>query len=108
MSAKLPFHASGNTVAVVASTSGSTNYAIGVDGSSPQVMVTNSSTVPGFLSFGSSTVAASLPTTAADAAGYAIPPSGSVVITPGKATYAAGVYASGSATMFLTPGTGGS
>lgn len=108
MSAKLPFHASSNTVAVAASTSGSTSYAIDVDGSAPQVMATNTSTVTAFLTFGTSTVTASLPTTAADAAGYAIQPSGSVVITPGKATYAAGIYGTGTGTIYLTPGTGGS
>lgn len=108
MSAKLPFHASGDTVLVAATTAGATAYAITVTGSNPQVMLTNTSTIATLVNFGDSTVTATIPTTVADSAGYVVPPSGTIIVTPGAATYAAGVVAAGTNSVYATPGSGGS
>jgi hypothetical protein len=103
------FHASGNTVVIGASTA-STNVALSVaiTGSAPQVMVGNLSTSWANVAFGSSTVTATVPTTAAAAAGYMIPPDGSAVLHPGSGTYVAGALQSAGASgqLYFTPGSG--
>lgn len=104
---QLPFHANGQTVTVSATTDGSTIYAIAVDGSKPQLRITNCSSECAFVTLGSSTVAAVWPTTAADVTGYPIGPNATEIITPGKVSYAAAVYESTSNTLFMVAGTGG-
>jgi hypothetical protein len=110
MSAKLPFHASGNTGAVPATTSGSTPYELTqeLNGTNPQVRVTNCSTHCGFISFGTTTVTAAWPTTAASADGYMIGPNSCCVLTPGYATHVASVSDTTGAVMYVAPGSGGS
>jgi len=103
------FHASGNTIALTASTasSASSRTAISVDGSSPQVMIANDSTSWAAVSFGSSTVEASLPTTTTPYAGYMAAPGINTFAHPGKATYVAAVVGAGATgTVYVTPGAG--
>lgn len=101
-----PFHASGNTIKMAASTA-STNMAITSNGAAPQVMVSNTSTAWANVVFGSSTVTSTMATTAASGPGYMVGPGVTDILTPGTAaTYMAAELVSGTGSIFATPGEG--
>lgn len=102
------FHASAETIALTVSTasSASSRTAITVNGSAPQVMAGNNSTDWAAVSFGSSTVEASAPTTTTSQSVYMLAPGETTIIHPGAATYAAAVTVSGTGSVYLAPGAG--
>jgi len=111
MSLDSAFRPQGNTVLVVATSStgaAPTNWSPGnVSG----CYVSNGSTTMVYLAFGSSSVAASQPTTAAPGLGIALPSSTAKAFTFGPNTANAGwvsavTSAGSSALVFVTPGHG--
>ena len=110
MSQDSAFRPQGNTVLVAATSStgqAATNWA---PGNQSQCYVANISAVPVYLAFGTSNVAVSLPTTGTPSLGLALPSSGYRCFTFGPNTANAGwisaMTTNGSASVFVTPGTG--
>lgn len=101
-----PFHANAATIKIAASTA-STNQAISSNGAAPQALVSNLSTAWAFVTFGSSTVTATFPTTDTAQLGYMIPPNTALAVTPAtNSTYMAASLSSGTGNVFSTPGEG--
>ena len=111
MSQDSAFRPSGNTVLVVATSSTGTAATNWSTGNMSGCYVSNGSTQPVYIAFGSSLVAAAQPTTSTPALGLAVPSSTAKCFTFGPNTANAGwisVVTSGgsSALVFVTPGIG--
>lgn len=101
-----PFHANAATIKIAASTA-STNMAINNNGAAPQALVSNLAAAWAFVTFGSSTVQATFPTTDTAQAGYLVPPNTALAVTPAtNSTYMAAALSSGTGSVFATPGEG--
>jgi hypothetical protein len=95
-----PFAATGPTVNIAAGTS-TLNVAVDAGAAwGGDIRIYNSGTVPVFVAFGGSTVSATT------SAGVPIAPGAVEVLSMYGATHAAAIVASGSATIYFTPGAG--
>jgi hypothetical protein len=100
------FHANNTCFAVAASTTASARAANTSTGfGTPEFRVTNSSSQLAFVTFGTSTVTATFPTTATPSSGYVIGGNETQLVRPGKtATYAAAIMQTSSGTIYFEPG----
>lgn len=109
MSFDSAFRPCGNTVLVVATSSTgqlATNWSTG---NMSQCWVSNQSTLAVWLAWGSSTVAASIPTTGTPSLGLALPSTLSRCFTVGpnnNVAWISAVTSGGSANIYVTPGIG--
>lgn len=103
------FRPQGNTILVLTSSStGQLAQQVSTSGI-VETYVSNPSTVPIYIAFGSSSIAAGAPTTAIPAAGMCFPSgSGGVLATGPNPTvnWVSAVTTSGSAAVYVTPGSG--
>lgn len=97
----------GTTSLSATTTSGGTTVALAIS-ESPQLEINNNGSVWAFVRWGASTVGAATVPNGATGGSYAVPPNGKVVVTidPGTVTHACAITASGTATVYLTPGRG--
>lgn len=103
------FQIANNTKLVAASSSTGVAATQVCTGNEQGMFVSNPSTVAVYLAFGSSTVAAAMPTTAAPALGACLPPSAARSFdTPGIYGWLSAVTSAGAAApgIFATPGYG--
>jgi len=100
----------GNSIAIDADTvEGGTAVqfpALDSDSTATDVLVYNSGSVDAFVAFGTSTLAVVAPTDGTPANGVCIPSKNSFVLDKGNNTWVSVITATGTATVYLTQGTG--
>ena len=109
MSQDSAFRPSGNTVLVVATSSTGQTPTLWSTGNMSGCWVSNQSTLAVWLAWGSSAIAAGIPTTAAPCAGLALPSTLSRCFTLGPnnaVAWISAVTSGGSANIYVTPGYG--
>jgi hypothetical protein len=109
MSLDSAFRPAGNTVLVIATTSTSAQATQWSTGNMSGCWVSNQSTLAVWLAWGSSTINASIPTTAAPSQGLALPSTLSRCFTIGpnnNAAWVSAVTTGATANIYVTPGIG--
>lgn len=98
------FHSNGNTIAISGSTD-SSRTALSLSGVSPHVQISNATDSWAAVAWGSSTITATIPTTAQASAVDMVPPQQTIYATAGGGnTFVAAVLSSGTGMIYATPG----
>ncbi len=104
-----PFQILSNTLPISASgSSASAAFSVSTTSTWMQVQVYNSASTTAFVAFGGSGVTASVGTPGTQNGSYPVAPGAVIVVTvpSSTTTYAAAILASGSGTVYFTPGFG--